>query len=195
MNISFTSFIKPFLNIIDSGELFRKPFSWLYYLLAGLNLLVPVALLFKLGDVFDMPFKFAITFILTWFVVAAAGWIGFQIWWDRKEMVTKTSAVGDEFIATPVFAHFVQTFGEWLAAWVTVVGLGFALFSSIFLGDSASQLARMMGIPLASGFVFILLYPIIGFAIIVVFRFLAETFRAIASIANNTRSNTSTLNS
>lgn len=189
MNISFTGFIKPFLNYIDEGELFRKPFSWLYYLLAGLNLLLPVVLLFKLGDVFNMSFGFAITFILTWVAVAAAGWVGFQIWWDRKDLVMETSEVGDEFIATPVFAHFVQTFGEWLGSWLVIVGLGFTLFSSIFLGDRASQLARTMGLPLESGFVFILLYPVIGFAVIVLFRFLAETFRALASIANNTRIN------
>jgi hypothetical protein len=40
-----------------------------------------------------------------------------------------------------------------------------------------------------TGFLFIILMPIYGFLIIVATRFLAEQFRALSSIANNTRKN------
>jgi len=42
---------------------------------------------------------------------------------------------------------------------------------------------------LKSGWLFTILMPIYGFLIIVTTRFLAEQFRALASIANNTRKN------
>lgn len=35
MKEKFFGFIKPFLNYIDEGKIYRKPFSWLYLLMAA----------------------------------------------------------------------------------------------------------------------------------------------------------------
>jgi len=187
MKFSFTAFIAPILKYIDDGDFYRSPFEWLYMIFAGINLLIPLIILFNIGDIFDMQFKFVITFILVWLFIVVACWVGFQIWWNRKDGVVKTSKEGDDFIATPVVSHLVQTIGEWLGSLLAITGVGFSLFATLFLGDSASTMARQMGIPLGGGFLMILAYPVIGFLIIVVFRFIAETARALASVANNTR--------
>lgn len=92
-------------------------------------------------------FKLILAFILIWIIVAGLGWISFQLWWDRKDKVSTSSDEKDQFVATPVFSHFIQTMGEWLCVWI---GIG-------------------------------------GCLILVFTRFLAEQFRALASIANNTR--------
>ncbi len=192
MDNAFFTFISPYLSFIDHGHLYRKPFSWLYAVIGASNLLVPLYILYGAvdSDFFDAPAKFVIVFLLIWLVIAFASWMSFQLWWDRKTKVTATSLQGDEFVATPVFSHLIQTLGEWLGTWIGIVGFFVALFATIILGDDASYLSYQIGIPfLKTGFIFIGLMPILGFLIIVGSRFLAEQFRALSSIANNTRRN------
>lgn len=190
MNNKFLTFIKPYLSYIDNGHLYRKPFSWLYAILAIINLIFPIIVLYQAIDnnIFKAEGKFIVVFLLVWLVIAFAGWLSFQLWWDRRSKVNTSSAQGDEFVATPVFSHLTQTIGEWLGTWIGIVGFSVALFTTIFLGDEGSFLIRQLGIGfMETGVFFIVLMPIYGFLIIVVTRFLAEQFRALASIANNTR--------
>lgn len=190
MNSKFFTFIRPYLLFIDNGNFFRKPFSWLYILLASANLILPIYILYKAIDnkIFDTPAKFVIVFILLWLIIAFASWISFQIWWDRKSKVLITSVAGDEFLATPVFSHFVQTLGEWFGTWVGIVGSLSALLATIILGDDANYLSYLIGLNfLEASYLFVVLMIIYGFLIIVVTRFLAEQFRALSVIANNTR--------
>lgn len=192
MDNKFFTFIKPYLSFIDNGHLYRKPFSWLYSLLAVINLILPIYIFYKAVDnnIFDTPAKFVIVFLLVWIIIAFASWVSFQLWWDRKTKVTTTSVEGDEFVATPVFSHLIQTLGEWLGTWIGIVGFSVALLTTIILGDEADYLSYQIGIPfLETGFLFVILMPIYGFLIIVGTRFLAEQFRALSSIANNTRKN------
>ncbi|MFP4556823.1 MAG: hypothetical protein ACLFNU_08125 [Bacteroidales bacterium] len=190
MDSKFFTFIKPALTFVDNGDFFRKPFNWLYTILAALNLLAPIFILISAinNNIFTTPAKYIIVFILVWLVVLLVSWLSFQLWWDRREKVAKTSEVGQDFIATPVFSHFIQTIGEWFGLWVGILGFAFALIATIFLGSDGDFMARQLGMGfLGVGFQNIILMPIYGFLIIVFFRFLAETFRALASIANNTK--------
>ena len=192
MDNKFFTFIKPYLSFIDNGDLYRKPFSWLYALLAIINLIVPIYVFYQAVDnhIFDAPAKFVIVFLLVWVIIAFAGWLSFQLWWDRKSKVISTSNVGDEFMATPVFSHLIQTIGEWLGTWIGIVGFSFALLTTLILGDEGYYLSRQLGLGfMKTGFLFIILMPVYGFLIIVATRFLAEQFRALSSIANNTRKN------
>ena len=192
MDNKFFTFIKPYLSFIDNGHLFRKPFSWLYIILAVLNLILPIYLLYQAisNKIFDASAKYVVVFLLIWIIIAFVSWISFQLWWDRKSKVISTSIESDEFVATPVFSHFIQTLGEWLGTWIGIVGFSFALLSTIILGGEGNNLSSQLGIDfLGTGFLSIFLMPIYGFLIIVVARFLAEQFRAFASIANNTKKN------
>lgn len=192
MDNKFLSFIKPYLSFIDNGHLYRKPFSWLYAILAIINLILPLYVFYMAADnrIFDSPAKFIIVFLLVWIIIAFASWVSFQLWWDRKSKIIDTSIEGDEFVATPVFSHLIQTLGEWLGTWIGIVGFGTALLTTIILGDDGSYLSRQIGFSfLETGWFFVVLMPIYGFLIIVATRFLAEQFRALASIANNTRKN------
>lgn len=192
MENKFFTFIKPYLSFIDNGHLYRKPFSWLYTLLAVVNLILPIYIFYQAADngIFDAPAKFIIVFLLVWIIIAFASWISFQLWWDRKSKVITTSSEGDEFVATPVFSHLIQTIGEWLGTWIGIVGFSVALLTTLILGDEGYYLSRQLGLGfMKTGFIFIILMPIYGFLIIVATRFLAEQFRALSSIANNTRKN------
>jgi hypothetical protein len=192
MDNKFFTFIKPYLSFIDNGDLYRKPFSWLYALLAIINLIVPIYVFYQAVDnhIFDASAKFVIVFLLVWVIIAFAGWLSFQLWWDRKSKVISTSNVGDEFVATPVLSHLIQTIGEWLGTWIGIVGFSVALLTTLILGDEGYYLSRQLGLGfMKTGFLFIILMPVYGFLIIVATRFLAEQFRALSSIANNTRKN------
>jgi hypothetical protein len=197
MDNKFFTFIKPYLSFIDQGHLYRKPFSWLYSAIAVINLIIPIYIFVEAVDnrIFDAPGKFIVVFLLIWLIILGAGWVSFQIWWDRKSKVVSILADGDEFVATPVFSHLIQTIGEWLGTWIGLVGFSVALLTTLILGDEGYYLSSQLGLGfMNTGFLFVILMPIYGFLIIVVSRFLAEQFRALASIANNTRKNESTYN-
>ena len=88
MNKKFNvlTFIEPFLSYIDSGKLFRKPFSWLYMALAGSSAVLPFCLLYRainIGDIFDEGIIFTLAIVFAWLFVVVACWIGVQIWWNR----------------------------------------------------------------------------------------------------------------
>jgi len=190
MTDKLLKFIEPYLSYIDSGKLYRKPFSWFYILWAVFNAILPFYMLYKAIDsgIFKyMQAKHIFAFVLIWLVVLAACWVGFQIWWNRKDKVLETSEEGSEFPATPVIAHFFQTFGEWLGTFIAIVGFGASLIATIFLGNDAGSMGNAMGLHINLGITGIISFPILGFVIIVGMRFLAELCRALASIANNTK--------
>ncbi|MEO0282142.1 MAG: hypothetical protein ABIN05_07350 [candidate division WOR-3 bacterium] len=55
MDNRFFTFIKPYLAFIDNGDLFKKPFLWLYTILALINLIIPIYILYEALDnkIFD----------------------------------------------------------------------------------------------------------------------------------------------
>jgi len=190
MENKFFRFIQPYLSFIDNGKLYRKPFSWLYALLAIINLLVPLYVFYQAADnkIFDFQAKYIIVFLLVWIIIAFASWISFQLWWDRKSKVITTSSEGDEFVATPVFSHLIQTIGEWLGTWLGIVGFSVALLTNLILGDEGYYFSGLIGLPnITSGFISVIAMPVLGFFIIVSARFIAEQLRALSCIANNTK--------
>lgn len=190
MENKFFTFIAPYLSAIDEGKFFRKPFSWLYSLIAIMNLVLPFYVLYLAIDnrIYNAGPKIIIGFILAWLTIGVACWIGFQIWWDRKNKTTLSSSTGDDFIATPTFSHFIQTLGEWIGTMIGLVGFVFGLLSIIALGDAGYYLSRQLGMgSINMGILSIVIAPVYGFLIIIVTRFFAEQIRALVTIANNTK--------
>ena len=194
MDNKFFTFIAPYLKYIDKGHLFRKPFGWLYSFIAGINLLVPLYVIYQyfMIDIFEASFKYIIVAFFSWVILAFAGWCSFQLWWDRKDKITFSSDENAEFAATPAFAHFIQTLGEWIGSWIGFVGATLAFFTTILLGDEAYYFSIQSGIPffgefITGGWLYIILMPVYGFLIIVLSRFLAEQIKALSVIANNTK--------
>jgi hypothetical protein len=201
MNNKFFTFISPYLSFIDNGHFFRKPFSWLYTLFAIINLILPLYILYQLIDsgIFGKDFKVTIIVLLTWLIIAFAGWISFQLWLDRKAKISFSSDNTSEFVATPAFSHLIQAFGEWVGTWIAIVGCGFALLTTIFIREQGLALTDIIAIPseittmqiigkyIRTGWSYVFLMPIYGFLIIVLTRFLSEQIKALSAIANNTK--------
>ena len=182
---------KFYLETIDNGSLFKLPFKLLFGLIAILNAVFPFYMIYTAIDnnLFNAPFKFVMLFLLIWFLIIIASFFSFNIWWNRKNKIDNLIKNNDSFIATPVFAHFIQTFGEYAGTYIGIVGSLGALFASIFLsGEDGYQLSSQIGINLTEfGIYGIFIMLISGFIIIIISKFLAEQFRALAAIANNTK--------
>jgi hypothetical protein len=135
---------------------------------------------------FQLGGKYVVAFIFCWLVIVFACWIGFQIWWDRKSKIKNFAA--SEFIATPIFAEILQTFGEWTGTLIGIIGAGVGLIAAIVLGDAADSLFGAIGLEFMSfGAVVVIIGPVIGFFFIIVSRFIAEQVRIFAALANNTK--------
>jgi hypothetical protein len=170
--------------------MFRRPFQWLYVIIAALNIIWPIYLLYVAinVNVFQMPFKYGLAFIVVWLLMVFGAWISFQIWWDRSKKVLQASSEGDEFFATPAFSHFIQTLGEWAGMWIGLIGPVVALLAMLILGAENLSLLSMVGLGfVGAGITGIFLLPLYGYLIMTFARFLAETWRALIAIANNTK--------
>ena len=173
MNNKLFTFLDPLLGYIDNGRFFREPFRWLYVIFAVLNLLFPIAILVK---VIDMGFfKFAegkaiFAFILVFIILCGGAWGSYLLWMNRKNKLKDIIQENNEFIAIPVVSHLTQTIGEWLGIYIGVIGTLCSLIIALF---AANELQYIM--------------PVSGFLIVVFARLLAELYRALAVIANNTK--------
>ncbi len=190
MDNKFFTFLKPALDYIDTGKLFRKPVSWLYTIIAVINLLIPFYILYVIID--NKIFSYAsgkdtVVLILLLIITAGISWLGFQLWWDRKEKVSTSSEESDDFVATPVIAHVLKTTGEWLGLWIGVFGFLAAVILTVFYGGDSGMGAAMGFDFVSAGVDAIIRLPIMGFLTIVVFRFFAEFVKALPTIANSAK--------
>jgi len=181
----FFGFARPYFDFLGKG----KVYSIIYVFMAIINLLIPLAVIFvviQLGFLQNSGARIIVSFILSWLIIAVACWIGFQLWWYRKSCLKKIENA--DFIATPVVSEIVQTFGEWLGTLIAIIGAGVGIIITVFLRSSQDYLYREYGIVfLEYSPLIIVVAPVIGFFVIIIFRFIAEQFRILASIANSTK--------
>jgi hypothetical protein len=180
----FFSFSRPYLAFIEKSKIYNI----IYFVMSVINLILPFVIIYKVIDsgAFEFGAKYVFAIILSWFVIVFACWIGFQLWWNRRKKVSELGAT--EFSATLLFSDILQTFGEWLGTLIGIIGAGAGLFALIFLGNDINELFYMLDMGfLRLGPAVILAGPIIGFSIIMLFRFIAEQLRLFASLVVHTR--------
>jgi hypothetical protein len=189
-DMKFFTFTRPLMDAIDHGKFFKQPFRWLYIVFSIVCLLIPVAFLILLieNNAFDHN---GFSTLLLWLFVTFAGWVGFQLWWNRKSKINRYVEKGDDFLATPTFSHFIQTLGEWYGITIAIIGFGVSFCALIASNDGYnrygggfSEYVPGMG---RVGLLGLILFPLLGFFIVVFFRVIAEGIRALAAIANNTK--------
>lgn len=183
----FTNFAAPYIEMIDSGALYRTPFKVLYTVFAALNLLGVLGVL-------AVMFSGGVGPIVAGLFMIFALWIGFQIWWNRRQQVHTFVTPASEFVALPVFSHLIQTWGEWFGTMMAIGGVGASLGTLIsssgsrdyggYGGGYGMDPMSMLGDFGAAG---IIMCPIMGFLILIISRAVAEQIRALARIADNTR--------
>jgi|GEM_PF-1528568 len=124
-----------------------------------------------------------------------AGLVNFQIFWDRRNKINSTSNENDEFCAIPAVAHYIQTIGEAVGSYVALMGFFTVLIALLFnvcFGEYGLNKFFIGNLEsLSENFIkgiFISLFPLfIGYGIILFFRVIGESIKAIVVIANNTK--------
>ncbi len=198
MNKKLFYFFDPVWRYIDNGSFFRKPFCWLYIIIAILNLLFPLGIIF--GAIGSGVFNYmqggaVFAFILIFIFMLALGVMSFVLWIDRQNKLKELLPENNEFVAIPIVSHFIQTLGEWIGFYIGMFGFFVSLLFVIFSGNEMiNQVLGFNLLPFGSSIVMLIIYPIIGFLIVVSARLLAELYRALASIANNTKQISNHLN-
>ena len=181
----FFTLSKPYLEFIGKEKLF----GLVYIILAVINLILPFVILYQVIDSGFFNYvsaKYIFAFIFTWLVIVFACWIGFQLWWDRRKKAKDSGS--SEFIAILNFSDILQTFGEWLGTLIAIIGAGGGLIAFIFLGNDLNELFNMIGLRfLRFGAAVIIIGPVIGFFMLIIFRFFAELLRIFAALADNTK--------
>lgn len=188
LSSKFLSFFTPYISYIDSGKLFRAPFSWVCILLAVVNAIVPFYVLYQVIDsgLFEYaPTKFLFAFIFIFIVLLFGAWFSIQYWLDRSVKMNQLTSNDAEFVATPVFSNLIQSLGEWAGSYVAIVGFCSTLIVLLFASDGLGRMMPMGDI-MGNGLLSLIQAPLCGFMIIVISRVFAEVLRALTSIANNT---------
>ena len=124
MDNKLFAFLDKVWNYIDNGKFYREPFRWLYAVIAALNLLFPLYVIYMAnsrilkflsgGEVFACVLIFLLFIFL--------GIMSAHLWFNRQKKVKEYLQEDNDFVAIPVVSHFIQTLGEWLGFYLGVGG-------------------------------------------------------------------------
>lgn len=178
------SYLNLGLEYVDSGRFFRNPFKWIYYIIGVANFAVPFMMITQLinnskwmyGKMISMLVLLAI-FALVLAFVACYWWI------KRGNSLALDAKDGSRFVAIPMISNITQTAGEVVGLWVGVYGFIIVLLALLFTNSYETH-----ELTFGYGIWGLLIFPVLGYLIVLFSRFLAELYLALASIANNTRS-------
>lgn len=192
MDNKLFTFLDSLWDYIDNGKFYRNPFSLLYIAIASLNLLFPLHVIYVTLEcgVFEyISGGKALAIIIIFFLLAFLGLMSFHLWINRQKKIKEYFGSDNEFIVIPIVSHFIQTLGEWIGFYI---GIGGCIVSLIFVifGLSDYLLGEVLGnslLPIGASLMTVVIYPIIGFLIVVAGRLMAELYKVLTSIANNTK--------
>ena len=173
------NYLEQLLKFFDSGNVFCKPFKWLYWII---SVLVPFGCIASIVKIFD-TFKYLdgvgiLMSILMIIVLLAVGFFGFLYWFRRADDVEASVDTKARFVAMPAVSHLVRTLGE---------------FAGIVGASAGTFIALLVNIQIASNgygenWAMVIIVPIVSYIVIVISRFISECINATASIANDVHS-------
>lgn len=171
------------IDYVDSGKFFRHPVKILYYLLSIVTLILPIATLINLIDIWDwISAEYIIMHFIYIFIGLFIAICSFYLWVKRAKALNFDITDNSRFIAIPLLANILQTIGEWAFITIGIGGFLIALISMFF------EINNIIGIGA------VIAMPISGYLTCLFMRYLAETIKAIANIANNTDTISKNLN-
>lgn len=180
-----SKFLNPLFNYLDSGKLFKQPLMLLYYVIGVALSVYGFVKIVELFDSFSLVegiYKFYFTLIAIVLLVACAFTLMF--WFHRAGDLMKERFEDTHFVAIPVVASLLRTFGEYLGLLLAYLGVtigALTIVILVFADEGGGKDA------LKSGLIYIFGGPIVGYLSIVFFRYSAELIMALAAIANNTK--------
>lgn len=206
--VSIMDFIKHYffklLSWIDNGMFFINPTKWGYTILAWLSFLLPIAagILFYMAyeeDVFGSvngwdKYSLILLFIVFFVFVCVAAYMNYLFWIHRRSAINSTVKVGDQIVTIPVFAHFVQSWGEsagLLLGLLPSIAVVLLYLWGILTGFHNLDLFDNFFKNLFGGLVVVILVVAaccyVGYCHVFIARWLGECMRLRAQIANDVR--------
>lgn len=177
----FTKFLNPVFNFLDSGKLFKQPLMYLYYAIGAALCVFGFIKIIENFDGFSYyPGAYKFFIILMMFVLLAACVFTLLFWFRRANDLKKERFEDTRFIAIPVVASILRTFGEYLGILVAYLAVCYGVLSCLILSFEGVEYLKVGLISIFGG-------AIAGYMIVVFFRYSAELILALAAIANNTK--------
>lgn len=171
----FFNSIHNFFDYLDSALFFRHVFLGIYYLIALVCVVGALLLTLNTSSIIGYSAN-AFIKVLTVIIILFFGFIGIFYWIEKAKKLKVILKKDDDIIVIPLVADLTKNIGDFAGI---VVGVGgFIIFFLIAIFSSAPFLPSL-GTALAA--------LLIGFLIMVSFRLITELYKAIASIANNTK--------
>lgn len=177
---SILAILKPMFDYIDSGKLFRQPIQWLYYVLGVLFAIALLASISKTAEFFDLGGTMVVVAVLVIILQIALAAFSVLFWIKRGDDMAHDTAVGARFVAIPAVANIIRCFGEFAGIVIAIFGIYVGVIAGIFWLFSSWR--DYVGCP----FLIAIGGPVVGYLILLINRFFAESMLAIASIANDT---------
>ena len=196
-----------FLSLIDNGKFFIQPMRWLYVFFGCLSF-VPVLLvlyflydsgisnLLRYAEGWEKFSGYLFFFIYVIFTIVSAI-LMFFFWMNRSRKVMQVANEGDQIVAMPVWAHYVQSVLESIGVCTFMLppmgavlfflwGLvsGFKYVSHTF---EFSDYLKTLLIGLLILAFFVLICFLISYIIILLAHYIGESIRVRAQIANDVR--------
>lgn len=181
-----TKFLNPLFSYLESGKLFRQPLVWLYYLIGVASCIAGIKLIIDQFDGFSYHLVGAekVYAILMAIVLLALCIFSLLFWFRRAVDLKDVYKDGSDWIAMPIVANLVRTFGEWLGFVLGIFCVCGGVLTIIFL--SANQ-------GILPGLVMLVGGAIVGYLIILLSRYAAEMIMVRVAIANNTKNTVSAI--
>ena len=196
-----------FLSLIDSGRFFIHPMSWLYIVFACLSFVPALLILYYMyeegidgilrhteGWIKFSGYLFCFLFAL--FVIVTAI-LMFYYWMNRSHKVAHIVNEGDQIVAMPVWAHFVQSLLESSGVYIALIPpMGATLlylwgvitgFKYIEPYAEAGDIFKFFLIGLLALAIFIFICLLLSYIIILIAHYIGESIRVRAQIANDVR--------
>ena len=206
--MNFFSFIKrsfyKLLSWIDNGKFFIKPTKWGYTILAWLSILLPIAACVFIYQAYDgqvfgyvegwEKFSLVLLSIFFFIFVCVAAYLNYLFWIHRRSAIDSTVKVGDQIVVIPVFAHFLQSWGEsmgLLLGLIPAIGVVMVFIWQVLSGFHQFDLFDNYIKNFFGGLVVTILAVaaccLVGYSIVFLNRWMGELMRLRAQVANDVR--------
>jgi hypothetical protein len=174
---------KPFLDYMHKG----KYFDLIYLIEAIFSLAIPfIGFFFAINKgLFDFGTRVVFFSILLWMLTILWGWISFQLWLDRRKKLKQLET--HEFIAIPIVSDMVKTIGESCGIFIGLVGTIGWVLALVFFGNDLSIIMSFAGMNIWGLILYTVTFPLSGFGVMIISRFISEMINIFAKLTNNTK--------
>ena len=183
----FFTYSKPFTDAIDDGTFFTRISGILYYVIAGLFLVIPLYAAYQGIDnkIFKGQFADVILALAGFVAISISCWISFQIFFARKSQIDNLDR-NKGYLASSILSNLIRTTGESLGVFYAIAGTSVSVLGLLINGGD-NFLSSFYVDGMGGGIADVLFFPVMAFLIILFSRFLSEIINATADIARNTK--------